>query len=1606
MPATDISQYMHAALSPDGPIGAELLKSFPSGGGVTAGDFFAPPMGGFLNSSTEDLEQVRGWNWTAILIKALQFTQADVAVYCSKELADLHSEAFGEYEDEHVSSVSGMERRNVPKGYVVAPTTHTVARLMDQPNPWMDGTQLKFELSQQLEVHGVALILVIPDEHGKPEQIYILPRSLCYPQPACPQFPEGSWVTGRLCRYFNATTIDKDPETLAEMYARLSNRQFRARYVIPIGLPSLIWRDDFANPTRAIADVLDTDKQLHTSRRQTFQNASGGGPRFKADAGVSLTRDQQEQIVAEYQAELAGSANAGRSGFVPPGVTLDEKPTARDMDYTEGAKETRDSTLAQRGVPPAMAGIGEMSSYASVLATIRGQSVITGQPMMRIVAGQLEVGLKRFFRPPYNQFVVRIQANTLNDPAQKLQELQLEISAGTVEKGEVREAMGRKPWGDARDQEIAGVPSAPGPPTGMPAQGQDPIDALAAGPPTAKVQMQAVGGDPARMAQLAAGPKLTGPEKPVPKSLPGQQDRPGQESPTAQMPENTRFKAINAPEPPCQYSCGKTKQTGGEDMLLKSSGGQYESDLLYFRAPLSVMPRVREWQRVVANSFPVKTTVDMIHVSVAYPVLDVGRNAPLIAAAVGDQPQFSVVLGRVKVFRNADADVIVIAVESNDLGEVRNSLLTRIRVGISGHLNYQPHLTLAYCRPGSVPRAMDDTELDGLSGVEFDVTELMLTDSGTEHVLSLGTGRAIPFWSPGAGAVLKAAGTETRDAHGRWSTTEGRTNTKRQGFKSRLSRQSRDRMTVEGDDAMEGTSHLRNVVREHAAAHGMATTAEGQTETHVDQQGGRIVTSKRGNKHVAQFTPAPQVTTGPVDHFQLFTTPRRFKSLSLLGERDSNGNIVKDMEPARQAFGLTGTDEEVAHQLGHIAGASNGSDVVVTAKENGYYKVRYTNAHEGVAANRSINTVTRKIYNDSFFLADNKQGRGTGTKMLATEIAMADKHGITRVHTYACRSDGSMNGYYSWPALGYDAPISSLYLSQTRKEEVTQLFPQATKVQDLMATSEGAAWWKEHGQSFDAEFEMAPGSRSRRVLAKAVQKQLDRHGPAWLEENFVPQATSRPANSATVTRGFGTDMDIDHSADLLKAAGDGGHWVTMRGTPVYIDGEGNATKGPAWVNSKKQRFHASRPKSSANRMNPTSAIEMQGTSHLRNAVREHAAAHGMTTTTQGTTETHTSPDGSQIVVTKRDNKYHATFHVGAEPSTQQAAEPNATPKNGLEPFLEKQEYSRLIIAHDAKARIRQLRSVYNLSEDETEAAHQLAQMAGAHSGSTVTISNSWNGGVSVNWSNTADYCSASRTIDPHGHQHNDSFFIRAEGQGNGTGTRMVARVVANGLERGLKKLDTQACRSSTMNGYYTWATLGFDAPLQGIRTKDPAGLRTNFPDAKRVSDLMLTTGGQQWWKEHGTTFEAEFDLKEGSISRKILEKKVKRDNERQQATRTRDAAFNAATAAARAVSATITRDSSGSGGTRHDSGRVGGRRGRLPGSWTGDSGREGSQVLNDQQDATDASPQTSKAAGLTTTSGEAGGFAVTQNRYAREDDQWMAKSMELANVFDELYGDM
>lgn len=129
---------------------------------------------------------------------------------------------------------------------------------------------------------------------------------------------------------------------------------------------------------------------------------------------------------------------------------------------------------------------------------------------------------------------------------------------------------------------------------------------------------------------------------------------------------------------------------------------------------------------------------------------------------------------------------------------------------------------------------------------------------------------------------------------------------------------------------------------------------------------------------------------------------------------------------------------------------------------------------------------------------------------------------------------------------------------------------------------------------------------------------------------------------------------------------------------------------------------------------------------------------------------------------------------------------------------------------------------------------------------------------------------------------NLSLTIAEEMRGQGIGTQMFSKQVEEAAANGFKSIDAYAAGkdysggNSDYNGYYTWARLGFDSGLQDIGTKeDQETIKKSFPRAKKVSDLMKTKKGREFWKDKGVSFLGKFDLSKGSQSRKVLESYVK-----------------------------------------------------------------------------------------------------------------------------------
>lgn len=166
---------------------------------------------------------------------------------------------------------------------------------------------------------------------------------------------------------------------------------------------------------------------------------------------------------------------------------------------------------------------------------------------------------------------------------------------------------------------------------------------------------------------------------------------------------------------------------------------------------------------------------------------------------------------------------------------------------------------------------------------------------------------------------------------------------------------------------------------------------------------------------------------------------------------------------------------------------TNKDDPVLNVKvENSEY-----NAERTVYKNDEGDLVIR---NETFFIKPSATGKGLGTEVFARQIANALRFGVKYVTTFGGgQANGvqPVNGYYTWPRLGYDCGVHSIGVKfgedgKKLRRKIRKKFPDAQRLQDIMRTREGRQWWKENGLGSDLFFDLTksnPGSRrSLRVL--------------------------------------------------------------------------------------------------------------------------------------------------------------------------------------------------------------------------------------------------------------------------------------------------------------------------------------------------------------------------------------------------------------------------------------------------------------------------------------------------------------------------------------------
>lgn len=113
--------------------------------------------------------------------------------------------------------------------------------------------------------------------------------------------------------------------------------------------------------------------------------------------------------------------------------------------------------------------------------------------------------------------------------------------------------------------------------------------------------------------------------------------------------------------------------------------------------------------------------------------------------------------------------------------------------------------------------------------------------------------------------------------------------------------------------------------------------------------------------------------------------------------------------------------------------------------------------------------------------------------------------------------------------------------------------------------------------------------------------------------------------------------------------------------------------------------------------------------------------------------------------------------------------------------------------------------------------------------------------------------------------------VQAHPAGQGTGTKVTIQQVAHAERLGIERIDALASGSfgGEDNGYYSWPRVGYDGDI-------PAYIRPAPPKGEtRVSQLMRNKAGRDYWLKHGSDIHVSFDVRPGSLSRKVLSRYAK-----------------------------------------------------------------------------------------------------------------------------------
>lgn len=225
---------------------------------------------------------------------------------------------------------------------------HPLAKLLRQPNPWTTRYRFINALVHDFAIHDVAYLLKTKVD-GSTVGLVRLPPMLVTPKGE-------NWLT---------------PDEF-EVAGSKARRRYPADQVVYFrGYGAGAGIDDAGvSPLEALRQTLREEWTGSQMREQIMRNGSrASGYLERPAAAPPWTSEARERFRTQWQSQYVGdnAAQAGGTPILEDGMTFnDVSQTAKDLQYVEGRKLTREEVAAAYFIPPPMVGILDHATFSNI----------------------------------------------------------------------------------------------------------------------------------------------------------------------------------------------------------------------------------------------------------------------------------------------------------------------------------------------------------------------------------------------------------------------------------------------------------------------------------------------------------------------------------------------------------------------------------------------------------------------------------------------------------------------------------------------------------------------------------------------------------------------------------------------------------------------------------------------------------------------------------------------------------------------------------------------------------------------------------------------------------------------------------------------------------------------------------------------------------------------------------------------------------------------------------------------------------------------------------------------------------------------------------------